>query len=146
MWFLYAANQKDGNEKGKNGVRLNHGGEDDGFTVLVRFLGNDRAAGSSRFTLIDGRNITGNGNGQTGAKKSQALSSGEIRGQFVHDHERGKEAVEALGTGENLENKDFTELARVFRNDTGSGLTNDTNTSSRTCTGESSCKSSTENS
>ena len=123
-----------GRQQGKNGVELNDTAEDQALGPVVGLLGQDVDGTGGHAALGDGGQQAADSHGHAGGKERQALLHGhgaghgggvahEVHadeGEEPHDH-----AVQALGTGEQLQDHDLTGLGWVLAQKAGTGLAGD---------------------
>ena len=110
----------------------------------------DIDAGGGNAALMDTGKQTGQSAGQAGSEHIQALRGGERSGAaketaVEHNHDADQEAVDALCARQSLQNQGLTEFVRIFRDQSGSGLTGDADTLCGTDTAKTYCEGSAQN-
>ena len=124
--------QQDRNQQRQNSIGLNKSRHGNAAGRGTGLLGGHVDGGHGSLRLIDGRNQTDDGNGQTGQQEGNAGGRVDLDGasaqhiQLDHDQNSGQEAVDALRTGQRLDNQQLAEQLRLLRQHAGSRLTAET--------------------
>src|SRR5699024_2162506 len=115
--------QQDGGQQRQDGVELHHHAEDDALGPVIGLLGGHVDGGRGHPTLVDGGAVAAHGHGQAGDKDRQALGNSQrhdATGEHADDKqhkEPDNQAVEALGTGDDLQDQALGEVLRRLAED-----------------------------